>query len=98
MATARKTKGDLPKGMVKRGNVYRADPKRVQQLLGHETLAVTMELYAKVRAGSTREAIGRLSYGCGVQAPAHLVEFPTVQAEGNHHNSSTTPQKPGASG
>lgn len=53
-----------------------ADPKSVQELLGHQTLEITMRLYAKVRRGTKRQAVGRLSYGRGVQAPAHLIEFP----------------------
>ncbi len=52
-----------------------ADPKTVQELLGHKTLAMTMELYAKVRRGTARQAVGRLSYGAGSQAPDHVVEF-----------------------
>ena len=45
------------------------DPKRVQELLGHKTLAVTMNLYAKVRRGTLREAIGRLSYARDAESP-----------------------------
>ena len=39
------------------------DPKTVQELLGHKTLAMTMNLYAKIHTGTKRQAIGRLSYG-----------------------------------
>jgi site-specific recombinase XerD len=46
-----------------------ADPKTVQELLGHKTLAMTMKIYAKVRAGTKRQALGRLSYGAGVKTP-----------------------------
>lgn len=52
-----------------------ADPKTVQELLGHKTLAMTMDLYAKIRRGSTRQAVARLSYGAGAQGPSHVVEF-----------------------
>jgi integrase len=58
-----------------------ADPKSVQELLGHKTLAMTMKLYAKVRPQNKRQAVARLSYGEGVTAPAHLVEFPAPTAE-----------------
>jgi integrase len=58
-----------------------ADPKSVQELLGHKTLAMTMKLYAKVRPQNKRQAVARLSYGEGVTAPAHLVEFPASAAE-----------------
>ncbi|HEX5273022.1 MAG TPA: tyrosine-type recombinase/integrase [Gemmataceae bacterium] len=57
------------------------DPKTVQELLGHKTLAMTMKLYAKVRPQNKRQAVGRLSYGKGVTAPAHLVEFPATGAK-----------------
>ncbi len=53
-----------------------ADPKSVQELLGHRTLEITMRLYAKVRRGTKRQAIGRLSYGQGAAAPDHVVAFP----------------------
>lgn len=53
-----------------------ADPKTVQELLGHKTLAMTMGLYAKIHRGTKRQALGRLSYGSGVQVPDHVVEFP----------------------
>jgi site-specific recombinase XerD len=61
-----------------------ADPKTVQRLLGHSTLAMTMDLYAKIRTGTTRQAVGRLSYGSGAQAPGHVVEFPAVEVESCH--------------
>ena len=54
-----------------------ADPKTVQELLGHKTLAMTMNLYAKIHSGTKRQAVGRLSwYGAGVQASEHVVEYP----------------------
>jgi integrase len=53
-----------------------ADPKTVQELLGHRTLAMTMSIYAKVRRSNTREAVARLGYGRGVEAPAHIVPLP----------------------
>jgi hypothetical protein len=53
-----------------------ADPKSVQELLGHKTLAMTMKLHAKVRPQNKRQAVARRSYGGGVTAPAYLVEFP----------------------
>jgi len=51
------------------------DPKTVQELLGHKTLAMTMNLYTKIHAGTKRQAIGRLSYGAGSETPDHVVEF-----------------------
>jgi integrase len=53
-----------------------ADPKTVQELLGHKTLAMTMRVYAKVRAQTKRQALGRLPYGAGVQTPAHVLPLP----------------------
>src|SRR5262249_33215235 len=55
-----------------------ADPKSVQELLGHKTLAMTMKLYAKVRPQNKRQAVAKLSYGEGVTAPAHLIEYPAA--------------------
>ena len=52
-----------------------ADPKSVQEMLGHKTLAMTMKIYAKVRAQTKRQAIGRLAYGGGASAPAHIREL-----------------------
>jgi integrase len=57
--------------------VNRADPKTVQELMGHKTLEMTMNLYAKIHAGTKRSALGRLSYGVGARAPEHVVEFPS---------------------
>src|SRR5262245_31513166 len=53
-----------------------ADPKTVQELLGHKTLAMTMKVYAKVRAQTKRQALGRLSYAAGATPPDHVVELP----------------------
>jgi integrase len=68
-----------------------ADPKSVQGLLGHKTLAMTVKLYAKVRPQNKRQAVARLSYGEGVTAPAHLVEFPATVPSAVHvgHQSDT---------
>jgi integrase len=51
------------------------NPKSVQKLLGHRTLAMTMNLYAKVHAETDQQAIGKLSYGHGATSPDHVVEF-----------------------
>lgn len=53
-----------------------ADPKNVQELLGHKTLAMTMNLYAKIHGQTKRQAIGKLSYGSGALVPEHVVEYP----------------------
>jgi integrase len=53
-----------------------ADPKSVQDLLGHKTLTMTMKLYAKVRPQNKRQAVSRLTYGKGVSAPAHVLGYP----------------------
>jgi hypothetical protein len=54
-----------------------ADPKSVQELLGHETLDMTMRLYAKIKGrGTKRSAIGRLSYGQGALVPEHVLPYP----------------------
>jgi integrase len=57
-----------------------ADPKTVQELLGHKTLLMTMKVYAKVRSQTKRQALGRLPYGAGATPPDHVVELAnTVQ-------------------
>ncbi|MHC4407252.1 MAG: tyrosine-type recombinase/integrase [Planctomycetota bacterium] len=60
-----------------------ADPKTVQELLGHKTLAMTMNLYAKIHTGTKRQAIGRLSYGAGTKAPDYVVELPARAKRGH---------------
>jgi hypothetical protein len=37
---------------------------------------MTMNLYAKVNGQTKQQALGRLSYGQGSLAPAHVVEYP----------------------
>lgn len=71
-----------------------ADPKSVQELLGHKTLEMTMKIYAKIHGGTKRQAVGKLSYGSGTFTPAGVLEFPAngkalpVQ---NSHQSVTEP-------
>jgi len=83
-----------------------ADPKTVQKLLGHRTLEMTMNIYAKIHSGTIREAVGRLSYGgrMGTPEPATVKVAPGARARaGAHvvqlrakeplgHKMSTTPQ------
>ena len=42
------------------------DPKTVQKLLSHATLAMTMRVYAKVFPRNKRAAVSRLSHGSGM--------------------------------
>jgi len=58
-----------------------ADPKSVQELLGHRTLVMTMKLYAKVRPQNKRQALAKLSYGKGVSTPSHVLEYPGSKAD-----------------
>ena len=53
-----------------------ADPKSVQELLGHKTLAMTMKIYTKIRTQTKRQAIARLPYGSGATTPEHLMKLP----------------------
>jgi integrase len=53
-----------------------ADPKSVQELLGHRTLDMTMRIYAKVHGQTKRQALGRLPYGKGTLAPEGVLEYP----------------------
>jgi integrase len=57
-----------------------ADPKTVQELLGHKTLAMTMRIYAKVRPQTKRQAVGKLSYGQGATGPDHVLPLPDPTA------------------
>jgi integrase len=61
-----------------------ADPKSVQELLGHRTLDMTMRIYAKVRGQTKRQALGRLTYGQGTLAPAHVLEYPGNAVQFGH--------------
>ncbi len=56
------------------------DPKTVQELLGHKSLAMTMNLYAKVHRGTKRQALSRLPWGSGASGPEHVV--PLAHARG----------------
>lgn len=67
-----------------------ADPKSVQELLGHKTLAMTMNLYAKLHSQTKRQALGKLSYGSGVQARDGVLEFPTAAKAGTDCHRSVT--------
>jgi integrase len=71
-----------------------ADPKSVQELLGHRTLEMTMKIYTKIRSQTKRQALGRLSYGQGALAPAHVVEYPGVVGNPvqNGHRLVTSPE------
>jgi integrase len=75
--------------------VQGADPKSVQELLGHRTLAMTMKLYAKVRPQNKRQAVAKLSYGKGASAPGHVLEYPAPAAESVcfGHQSVTTQER-----
>jgi YD repeat-containing protein len=53
-----------------------ADPKSVQEILGHKTLEMTMQIYAKVKRASKRQTVARLSYAQGVTPPDHLLQLP----------------------
>jgi integrase len=55
-----------------------ADPKSVQELLGHKSLTTTMKIYAKVRGVNKRAALGKLSYGGGVTPPDHVLPLAGV--------------------
>jgi integrase len=54
-----------------------ADPKSVQEILGHRTLDMTMRIYAKVKGASKRLTVGKLSYSHGVTPPEHVLPLAT---------------------
>jgi integrase len=70
-----------------------ADPKTVQELLGHKTLAMTMKVYAKVRSQTKRQALGRLPYGAGTRPPDHVVELPKTVHFGERFPATGEPEK-----
>jgi integrase len=63
-----------------------ADPKSVQDLLGHSTLEMTMRVYTKIHGQTKRQAIGRLPYGRGSLAPEGVLAYP-ANAPGGDGNS-----------
>jgi integrase len=52
-----------------------ADPKSVQELLGHKTLTLTMNIYTKIHGHTKRQTVGKLSYGAGATPPEGIVEM-----------------------
>jgi hypothetical protein len=67
----------------------------VQELLGHRTLAMTMNLYATIHGRTKRQAVGRLSYGKGARAPEGVLEMPPAAPVQFGHQTVTDP-KPAA--
>jgi integrase/recombinase XerD len=55
-----------------------ADPKSVQEILGHRTLDMTMRIYTKVKAAPKRQAVAKLSYGQGATPPDHVLPLPAT--------------------
>jgi integrase len=66
-----------------------ADPATVQRLMGHKTLTMTMNLYAKIRTTTMRDAIGRLSYGTGAEQPEHLAGVVAMRKKSGSDRSRT---------
>jgi hypothetical protein len=54
-----------------------ADPKTVQELLGHQTLEMTMKIYSKIQTQTKRQALAKLTYGSGTLVPGQAVQYPT---------------------
>ncbi len=59
-----------------------ADPKSVQELLGHRTLDMTMRIYAKVNAGTKRQALNKLPYGQGTLEREGVLQYPAKAVSG----------------
>lgn len=59
-----------------------ADPKSVQEIVGHSTLEMTMKIYTKIKGISKRQAIGKLSYGTGATLPAHVLPLDATKRPG----------------
>jgi integrase len=60
-----------------------ADPKSVQELLGHRTLDMTMRIYAKIHSGTKRQALAKLTYGKGALAPEGVAQYPEIAGRMN---------------
>jgi integrase len=71
-----------------------ADPKSVQELLGHKRLEMTMKIYTKIHNQTKRQALGRLSYGHGASGPEHVLPLtpPTANPVQVGQQSVTSPQ------
>lgn len=54
-----------------------ANPKAVQAILGHSTLTLTMNTYAKVTEKAKREAVAALPWA-RCSAPAHVIPMQSV--------------------
>lgn len=54
-----------------------ATPKAVQEILGHATIAMTMDVYAKATNRGKREAIASLPFA-KVSEPEHIVKLPSA--------------------
>jgi len=52
-----------------------ADPKTVQELLGHKKFEMTMNLYTKIHTGTKLGAVWRLPWSRGAQPSTQVVEF-----------------------
>jgi integrase len=53
-----------------------ADPKSVQEIPGHKTLELTMQINAKVKGASKQQTVAKLSYAKGATPPDHLLQLP----------------------
>jgi len=67
-----------------------ASPKAVQAILGHSTLALTMNVYAKATEKAKREAVAALPFVGRVSPPAGVVSLPNVARA--HATNSRAPQ------
>ena len=52
-----------------------ASPKAIQDIVGHATLDMTMNVYAKSTDRSKRDAIGKLPFAT-MSEPEHIVKMP----------------------
>ena len=66
------------------------DPKAVQEILGHSSLALTMGIYAKATDRSKRAAIGALPFAKS-SAPDHVIPMQSAHAVSTSKKSSSQP-------
>lgn len=68
------------------------DPATVQQLVGHKTLKITMNVYHKSSRQTKRRAISKLPYGTQASGPEHLISIPECHPNGTNPASGTQSQ------
>ena len=70
-----------------------ASPKAIQAILGHSSLALTMNIYSKATDRAKRDAVDALPFG-NVSAPDGVIAMPNEHAARTSKKDATQPVKP----